>query len=81
MDILRVAILEFCRQRPTSTFCPSDVVRRLYPESWRHFLPEIRSKAMEMYKNGEILVTQKDEPIDPNLNPKGPIRISKPKGK
>ncbi|TFV97954.1 DUF3253 domain-containing protein [Algoriphagus kandeliae] len=77
MDILRIAILEFCRQRSKSSFCPSEVVRRLYPESWRHFLPDVRAKALEMYRNGEILITQNNEPIDPNVEPKGPIRISK----
>lgn len=79
MDILRIAILEFCRQRPNSSFCPSEVIRRMYPESWRHFLPEIREKVMEMYRNGEILVTQNNEPIDPQAEPIGPIRIWKPK--
>ncbi|WP_290506924.1 DUF3253 domain-containing protein [Algoriphagus sp.] len=79
MDILRIAILEFCRQRPDRSFCPSEVVRRLYPESWREFLPDVREKALEMYRAGEIVITQKGKTIDPKIEPRGPIRISKPK--
>lgn len=77
MDILRTAILEFCRQRPDTSFCPSEVVRRMYPESWREFLPDIRHKAFEMYQEGEILITQKGKLLDKEALPVGPIRISK----
>ncbi|WP_134201675.1 DUF3253 domain-containing protein [uncultured Algoriphagus sp.] len=77
MDILRIAILEFCRQRPDTSFCPSEVVRRMYPESWSEFLPDIRQKAFEMYQEGEILITQKGKLLDKEALPVGPIRISK----
>jgi hypothetical protein len=77
MDILKIAILEFCRLRPDTSFCPSEVVRRMYPESWRAFLPDVRQKAWELYQEGEILLTQKGKPLEKNKKPTGPIRISK----
>lgn len=78
MEVLRIAILDFCRRRKTS-FCPSEVVRKLYPEDWRHFIPDVQEVMMAMYREGLILVTQKDLPVDPNELPKGPVRISRVK--
>lgn len=78
MEVLRIAILDFCRRRKTS-FCPSEVVRKLYPEDWRHFMPDVQEVMMAMYREGLILVTQKDLPVDPNELPKGPVRISRVK--
>lgn len=76
MEVLRVAILDFCRRSKESSFCPSEVVRQMYPEDWREFLPDIRVVMMEMYREGYIQVTQKGEPIDPYQQPVGPVRIS-----
>ncbi|WP_232825677.1 DUF3253 domain-containing protein [Algoriphagus litoralis] len=77
MDVLRVAILDFCRRRKLKSFCPSEVVRQIYPEDWMLFMPEIRDEMMKMYREGLIQVTQKGIPIDPNLPPRGPVRISR----
>jgi hypothetical protein len=76
MEVLRVAILDFCRRRKNNSFCPSEVVRQLYPEDWRHFMPEIRAVMMDMYREGLIRVTQQNKPVDPNQLPIGPVRIS-----
>ncbi len=75
MEVLRTAILDFCRRRKSS-FCPSEVVRKIYPEDWRHFMPDIQEEMMAMYREGLILVTQKGLPVDPNKQPRGPVRIS-----
>ncbi|SDC78967.1 Protein of unknown function [Algoriphagus faecimaris] len=79
MDVLKTAILEMCRKRKDKSFCPSEVVRQLYPEDWRLFMEEVRESMMELYLQGKIRVSQKGIPIDPNQIPKGPLRISKPK--
>ena len=74
-DILRVAILEMGRMRGEKSFCPSEVVRWLYPVDWRHFMPDIQIKMMELYKAGEITITQKGKPVPKEQIPKGPVRI------
>ncbi|MFC3414651.1 DUF3253 domain-containing protein [Algoriphagus hitonicola] len=79
MDVLKTAILEMCRKRGEASFCPSEVVRQLYPEDWRNFMDEVRAEAMTLYRLGEILVTQAGIAVDPQKEPNGPIRISKPK--
>ncbi len=76
MEVLRTAILDFCRRRKGKSFCPSEVVRQMYPEDWRLFMTDIQKVMMEMYREGLIQITQSGEPIDPNQAPKGPVRIS-----
>ncbi len=76
MDVLRVAILDFCKRRKPKSFCPSEVVRRMFPQDWELFMPDIRAEMMELYREGLIQVTQKGTPIDPMANPTGPVRIS-----
>ncbi|MBW3466745.1 DUF3253 domain-containing protein [Arthrospiribacter ruber] len=75
-NILRLSILEMIRMRKGKSFCPSEVVRWLYPMAWRHFMSDIREEMMQMYREGLITVTQKEEKIDPENDPKGPVRIS-----
>lgn len=76
MEVLRVAILDFCRRRKENSFCPSEVLRQMYPEDWRMFMPDIQEVMMEMYREGIIQVTQKGVPVDPKQIPSGPVRIS-----
>jgi hypothetical protein len=76
MEVLRVAISDFCKRRKSKSFCPSEVVRQIFPEDWELFMPEIHEEMMDMYREGLIHVTKKGIPIDPNLPPKGPVRIS-----
>ncbi|WP_297338187.1 DUF3253 domain-containing protein [Algoriphagus sp.] len=79
MEVLKTALLEMCRKRGDSSFCPSEVARQLYPEDWRNFMDEILAEAMKLYRSGEIRITQSGKNIDPHQEVKGPIRISKPK--
>lgn len=82
MEVLRTAILDFCNRRKYKSFCPSEVVRRMFPEDWELFMPDIQKEMMDMYRVGLIQITQKGIPVDPNQNPKGPVRIlgvTKPK--
>ena len=74
MEVLRTAILDFCKRRNTS-FCPSIVVRQIYPEDWKCFMPDIQEEMMAMYREGLIQVTQKGIPVDPTVPLKGPVRI------
>lgn len=82
MVVLRTAILDFCNRRKAKSFCPSEVVRKMFPEDWELFMPDIQEEMMDMYREGLIQVTQKGVAIDPSQKPKGPVRIlsvSKPK--
>ena len=82
MEVLRTAILDFCHRRKAKSFCPSEVARKIFPEDWALFMPDIHSEMMEMYREGLILVTQKGILLEPDQIPKGPVRISgKPKPK
>jgi predicted sugar kinase len=76
MEVLRIAILDCCRRRKDSSFCPSEVVRQLFPEDWRIFMPDIQEVMMDMYREGLIEVTQKGKPVSPEQIPIGPVRIS-----
>jgi len=68
-------ILQMAAERGTEkTICPSDVARQMFPEDWRKHMDEIRKEAIELQKQGKVLITQKGIPIDTN-NIKGPIRI------
>ncbi len=75
-NILATAILQMGRMRKGSTFCPSEVVRWIYPQDWRYFMEDVRSVMMELYRQGLIEVTQQGKAIDPDKPPKGPVRIS-----
>jgi len=77
MEVLRTAILEMCRQKKNDPFCPSDVVKRMFPEDWEEFLEEVKSVAMELNREGSILILQNEKPIDPEFQPIGQIWISR----
>ncbi|SIS72053.1 DUF3253 domain-containing protein [Belliella pelovolcani] len=76
IPILELAILEMGRMRKGKSFCPSEVVRWIFPEAWRNFMDEVYQEMMRLYQEGKIIVTQKGIPVDPFLNPKGPVRIT-----
>ncbi|SEF48880.1 DUF3253 domain-containing protein [Algoriphagus boritolerans] len=76
MEILRVAILDFCGRRKEKSFCPSEVLRQMFPEDWELFMPDIREVMMAMYREGLIQVSQRGVPVNPFENPNGPVRIS-----
>jgi hypothetical protein len=61
--------------RRGSNFCPSEVVRWMYPQDWRHFMEDVRTSMMDLYRHGKIVVTQGGIPIRLDEKPKGPVRI------
>ncbi|MEL6595393.1 MAG: DUF3253 domain-containing protein [Pseudomonadota bacterium] len=58
------------------SICPSEVARGL-SEDWRDLMPEVRRVAGVLSRDGQVRVTQKGTPIDPELA-RGPIRLSLP---
>ena len=73
--ILAVAIMEMCRVKKGESFCPSEVVKWIYPESWHHFMEEVTTEMMKLYQSGKIEVTQNHLPIPMEGIPKGEVRI------
>ena len=72
--VLEETIIEMLTERGAGkTICPSEVVRRLYPENWREKMDEIRSVAKELVIKKLIVITQKGEIVTPDA--KGPIRL------
>ena len=72
--LLEETIMEMLIERGAGkTICPSEVVRRLYPENWREKMDEIRSVAKELVIQKLIVITQKGEIVTPDA--KGPIRF------
>lgn len=68
-------ILQMATDRGTDkTICPSEVARALFGEQWRKHMDEVRAEAVELYKAGKVLMTQKGELVDPD-HIKGPVRI------
>jgi len=74
-NILSVAIMEMCRMRKGEGFCPSEVVKWLYPESWHHFMEDVLREMMVLYQIGQIEVTQNQIPLPPDRVPVGEVRI------
>ena len=73
--ILETAIMEMGRQRGGNNFCPSEIVRWLFPQDWRRFMPDIQEEMMRLYEEGKITVMQKGIPVEKGPIPRGPVRI------
>jgi hypothetical protein len=77
---IEAAILALLVQRrPGATVCPSEVARRLAPETarWRALMPEVRAAAGRLAAAGRITMTQRGRAVDPG-RARGPIRLRLP---
>ena len=73
---LRASILELAGRRgPSSSICPSDAARAIGGEHWRDLMDQARDAARELAKEGEVVITQGGDVLDPNATWRGPIRI------
>lgn len=82
MDILETALLEMCRKRKKNFFNPEDIIREMFPEDWKHFLPELESLIKSLYIGGKIEIEEshEDSSISLNKNARFKIRcVAKPK--
>lgn len=75
-DILVLATMEMAKRRKGSSFCPSEVVRWLYPQDWRHFMEEEKKAMMWLYRKGLLEIRQGGNLIDQNFLPDGPVRLN-----
>ncbi|HVF31853.1 MAG TPA: DUF3253 domain-containing protein [Acidimicrobiales bacterium] len=61
---------------PEKTICPSDAARVAGGGRWRALVPLARQVAAELARDGEILVTQRGEALEPDpVTWKGPVRL------
>lgn len=68
------AIRALARKRAGSSICPSDVARTIGGASWRDRMDDVRRVAHALAARGEIVVTQKGEPVRID-QARGPVRI------
>jgi hypothetical protein len=75
-DKLRTAILELARRRgPSSSICPSDAARAVGGDDWRALMAEARDVSRSLARDGEVVITQGGDVVDPDADWRGPIRI------
>lgn len=68
------AMRALVRKREGSSICPSDVARTVGGESWRDHMDDVRRVAHGLAARGDIVVTQKGEPVRID-QARGPVRI------
>lgn len=78
-DRIAAAIRALARKREESSICPSDVARTIGGSSWRSHMEDVRRIAGELADHGDIVVTQKGEPVR-IADAKGPVRIRRAPG-
>lgn len=82
MDIA-AAIIDLLGQRAASaSICPSEVARALSPDpaGWRPLMQPVRDAAAALARAARIIITRKDEQLDPDALGSGPIRLRRGAG-
>ncbi|MDP0497617.1 MAG: DUF3253 domain-containing protein [Verrucomicrobiota bacterium JB024] len=62
---------------PTGSVCPSDAARKISPFKWRALMPQVVGAARRMAADGEIIMLQNGQPVDPAAA-KGAFRLRLP---
>jgi hypothetical protein len=72
-------VLELLARRgATSSVCPSEVARALWPLAWREHMSDVREVARDLAARGLLRVTQRGRPVDPRAPWRGPVRLVQP---
>ncbi|MFJ1758713.1 DUF3253 domain-containing protein [Amycolatopsis sp. NPDC088138] len=78
-DGLQAAILALATARgPDSSTCPSDAARAVAAD-WRPLMPEALNLARALARSGQVELSQRGKPLDPDGQWRGPIRIRLPR--
>ncbi len=59
---------------PEKSTCPSEIARMLFPGDWRKRMRTVVDVAIDLHKQGKVVITQKGIPVDLD-HIKGPVRI------
>lgn len=65
-------------RRAEATICPSEVARVVGGEAWRSVSGDVRAILLDMARRSEVEIRQRGVPIDPTVDPRGPIRVARP---
>lgn len=57
-SILETGIMEMGRQSNGKPFKATDVLKWIYPEDWRHFMPDIQEEITRLKELNKICITQ-----------------------
>ena len=64
-------------REPGKTICPSEAARALDGAAWRRLMPPVRATAVELARQGRLVITRKGRPADPDAF-KGVYRLRLP---
>ena len=74
-DDISNAVLSLATTRgPGKSTCPSEIARQLFPQDWRNEMNAVREVAIDLHKQGKVVITQKGKTVDID-EIKGPVRI------
>jgi hypothetical protein len=66
VNAVREAILLLTQARGAGkTICPTEAAQAVSPLNWRKLLPEVRAQAVRLALAGQIVITRKGKPVDP----------------
>ncbi len=69
-------ILELCAERGAGkSICPTEAAKAWDIGNWRARLPAVRAAAVHLARRGDIVITRKGRPVDPD-HFKGIYRLS-----
>lgn len=72
------AIMDLLGKAPAGkSIDPSDVAKLLQPERWQRILPQVRSNAVGLARQGKLVITRHGKPADPDSF-KGVYRLKLP---
>lgn len=77
MDIAATIVRLLDARAPEASICPSDVARALADDetAWRALMPRVRDEASDLARDGRIVITRGERPLDPDDLGRGPIRL------
>ncbi|MFK3844279.1 DUF3253 domain-containing protein [Stenotrophomonas sp. NPDC078853] len=82
MDIAATIIDLLVQRAASASICPSEVARALRPEpgDWRPLMQPVREAAAALAREDRIIITRKDQLLDPEALGSGPIRLRRGPG-
>lgn len=76
-DIEQTTFDLLAERDPGKTICPSEVARALDSDDWRRLMPKVRATAVGLARQGRLVITRHNKPVDPDAF-KGVYRLRLP---
>ena len=77
-DIAHAIVELLKRHDGSSSICPSEVARRLWPQDWRAHMSDVRDVALAQMRERGLLITQGERVVDAGQPLRGAIRLRRP---